>query len=1088
MYERRRSGDGYRRRGTRRGSVEEPEPVARHRDQFDAHPNPQPGNMNGWVDDHDDVEEEDDKNEDVDIEADDELEVEEAGVEPEAKGANVELEAEEPDGALEATIRTGSQRPFVVRDFPMGFHEAGEQERIREAELGTSRTEIALLGSEARIGKIEREILQHDLSSVEETLGNVVERLKVLESEENATLKKKLADKEMLLDLTRKLLPIFLQEDMDSDSVNMMAATKVPMLKPRLIENGHTLPKTQVVKGVTTLMPITSVEDKAQRRLEVKGRSTLMMGIPNEHQIKFNSIKDAKQLMEAIEKRFDLDTMSMGDLYNNLKVYEPKVKGMSSSNSSTQNMAFVSLSNNNSTNRAVNTAQAVNTDLGVSTAGTQVNTTNIDNLSDVVICAFLASQPNQCGLLQLPQRGHFARECRAPRSQDTKHKKSTRRIVPVETPALIALVSCDGLGGYDWSDQAKEGPNYALMAYTSTSSDSKIVDNYKKRLGYESYNAVPPPYIGNFIPPKPELSYIRLDEFAVKPIVENKSREEETKTVRKNPDAPIVEYWLSNDEEDNVTQPKTVKKIIKPSIPKIEFVKPRQQEKTARKNIKKVKHSYEEINEGYVTFGGNPKGGKTTSKDYEEINEGYVTFGGNPKGGKITSKDHLGKFNGKADEGFCVGYSMHGKAFRVFNIRKSIVEENLHIRFSEITSNVVGTKECDNAGQDRKEKKPVKDYIFLPLWTPDPLFSQDPKSSQNDRFQPLSDSGKKLMRIQEELLQFKLQEVWTLVDLPNKKRSIGTKWVFQNKKDERCIVIRNKARLVAHGHTQEEGIYYDEVFSPIARIEGIRLFLAYASFKDFVVYQMDVKSAFLYGKIKEEVYVCQPPGFEDLDFLDKVYKVKKHYVDYIMLLDHDMSTAYHPQTDGQSERTIQTLEDMLRACVIDFGNGWDKHLALAKFSYNNIYHASIKAAPFEALYGRKCRSPVCWSEVRDAQLTGLELIREMTEMIVQIKNRLLAARSRQKSYADVWRKPLEFEILSWIGPVAYKLDLPQELYGIHNTFHVSNLKKCLANEELVILLDEVKINDKLHFIKEPIEIMDREVEQLKQSRIPIVKV
>nr|GEV17458.1 putative reverse transcriptase domain-containing protein [Tanacetum cinerariifolium] len=124
----------------------------------------------------------------------------------------------------------------------------------------------------------------------------------------------------------------------------------------------------------------------------------------------------------------------------------------------------------------------------------------------------------------------------------------------------------------------------------------------------------------------------------------------------------------------------------------------------------------------------------------------------------------------------------------------------------------------------------------------------------------------------------------------------------------------------------------------------------------------------------------------------------------------DMSTAYHPQTDGQSERTIQTLEDMLRACVIDFGNGWDKHLALAKFSYNNIYHASIKAAPFEALYGRKCRSPVCWSEVRDAQLTGLELIREMTEMIVQIKNRLLAARSRQKSYADVWRKPLEFEV------------------------------------------------------------------------------
>ncbi|GJW22716.1 putative reverse transcriptase domain-containing protein [Tanacetum coccineum] len=235
----------------------------------------------------------------------------------------------------------------------------------------------------------------------------------------------------------------------------------------------------------------------------------------------------------------------------------------------------------------------------------------------------------------------------------------------------------------------------------------------------------------------------------------------------------------------------------------------------------------------------------------------------------------------------------------------------------------------------------------------------------------------------------------------------------------------------------------------------------------------------------------------------------------------DMSTAYHPETDGQSERTIQTLEDMLRACVIDFGSGWDKHLPLAEFSYNNSYHASIKAAPFEALYGRKCRSPVCWSEVGDAQLTGPEMIRETTEMIVQIKNRLLAARSRQKSYADVRRKPLEFKvgdkvmlkvspwkgvvqfgkrgklsphyigpfkILSKVGPVAYKLELPRELQGIHNTFHVSNLKKCLSDEELIIPLDEVRIDEKLHFIEEPIEIMDREVKQLKQSRIPIVKV
>nr|GFA56438.1 putative reverse transcriptase domain, ribonuclease H-like domain, aspartic peptidase domain protein [Tanacetum cinerariifolium] len=210
----------------------------------------------------------------------------------------------------------------------------------------------------------------------------------------------------------------------------------------------------------------------------------------------------------------------------------------------------------------------------------------------------------------------------------------------------------------------------------------------------------------------------------------------------------------------------------------------------------------------------------------------------------------------------------------------------------------------------------------------------------------------------------------------------------------------------------------------------------------------------------------------------------------------DISTAYHPQTDGQSKRTIQTLEDMLRAYVIDYGSGWDKHLPLAEFSYNNSYHASIKAAPFEALYGRRSRSHVCWSEVGDAQLTGPDMIHEMTEMIVQIKNRLLVARSRQRSYADVRRKPLEFEvgdkvmlkISPWKGPVAYKLDLPRELQGIHNTFHVSNLKKCLSDEDIIIPFDEVRIDEKLHFIKEPVEIMDREEKQLKQSRIPIVKI
>nr|GFA79469.1 putative reverse transcriptase domain, ribonuclease H-like domain, aspartic peptidase domain protein [Tanacetum cinerariifolium] len=215
-----------------------------------------------------------------------------------------------------------------------------------------------------------------------------------------------------------------------------------------------------------------------------------------------------------------------------------------------------------------------------------------------------------------------------------------------------------------------------------------------------------------------------------------------------------------------------------------------------------------------------------------------------------------------------------------------------------------------------------------------------------------------------------------------------------------------------------------------------------------------------------------------------------------------MSTAYHPKTDGHSERTIQTLEDMLCACAIDFVNGWVNHLPLVEFSYNNSYHASIKVAPFEALYGRKCRSPVCWTEVGEAQILSPELIQETTEKIVQIMQRMQAARDRQKSYANLKRKPMEFQVgdklspryvgtfkvLERVGDVAYKLNLLEELSRVHNTFYVSNLKKCHVDEPLAVPLDGLHFDDKLHFVEKPVEIMDREVKRLKQSRIPLVKV
>nr|GEX79005.1 reverse transcriptase domain-containing protein [Tanacetum cinerariifolium] len=166
----------------------------------------------------------------------------------------------------------------------------------------------------------------------------------------------------------------------------------------------------------------------------------------------------------------------------------------------------------------------------------------------------------------------------------------------------------------------------------------------------------------------------------------------------------------------------------------------------------------------------------------------------------------------------------------------------------------------------------------------------------------------------------------------------------------------------------------------------------------------------------------------------------------------DMSTAYHPETDGQSERTIQTLEDMLRAYAIDFGKGWVNHFPLVDFSYNNNYHASIKAAPVEALYGRK------W--------------------VVHFGNR----EKLNPRYVG------PFKVLEKVGDVDYKLDLPEDPSKVHNTFHVSNLKKCHADEPLAVPLDGLHFDDKLYFVEEPVEIMDREVKRLKRSQIPLVKV
>ncbi|GKB85383.1 putative ribonuclease H-like domain-containing protein [Tanacetum coccineum] len=598
------------------------------------------------------------------------------------------------------------------------------------------------------------------------------------------------------------------------------------------------------------------------------------------------------------------------------------------------------------------------------------------------------------------------------------------------------------------------------------------------------------------MPLTPDLSFTKLDEFVNDPVVDYckaMSSEEEPKIVKKNDDAPIIEEWVSDDEEEDVSQPKIEKRIVSPSIVKNEFVKSKQQQKTTRKTIKQGNLQMDLQDQGVIDSGCSRhiirnivdlknialKGGlsclfakatsdesklwhrrlghlnfktmnklvkgnlvrglpsklfendqtciacqkgkqhraSTTKDETSGILKSFITGIENlvdhkvkvircDNGTEFKNKemnltlieatrtmladfrlpttfrqkqlillamcpvtilntiDHLGKFDGKADESFFVGYSLNSKAFRVFNSRPRIVEENLHIRINESTPNVVGS------GPDW-----LFDIDALTRTINYKPIVADPKSSHNDGSKPSSDDGKKVDKdprkdsecndqekednvnrtnnvnaagtnevnaiggkISIKLLfdpNMPALEDYSIFDFSrndeddgseadmnnldttiqvspnpttrihkdhpldqvignlqsatqirkmlknleehgkNPKRAIGTKWVFRNKKDERGIVIRNKARLVAQGYTQEKEIDYDEVFAPVARIEAIRLFLAYASFKDFVVYQMDVKSAFLYGKIEEEVYVCQPPGFEDPDFPDRVYKVEK---------------------------------------------------------------------------------------------------------------------------------------------------------------------------------------------------------------------
>nr|GEY60085.1 putative ribonuclease H-like domain-containing protein [Tanacetum cinerariifolium] len=906
----------------------------------------------------------------------------------------------------------------------------------------------------------------------------------------------------VVLDLSKVPNPLFSLRDKDlfkSKDLQVVSEPSEGTLNKKthyslweVILNGDSSPPTIIIDGPIQIIAPTTAEQRLAKKSELKARGTLLMALLDNHQLKFNIHKDAKSLMEAIEKRF-------GD-NEDLKQINP------------DNLEEIDLKWQITmlTMRARRFLKRTRKNLGA-------------NGSDVIGFDMSKVECYNCH-----RRGHFAREYISPR--DNRNKEATRRLVPTK---------------------AEEEPNnYELMAYASLELHSHESDNnvpkHPKNDRYmtaKGYHVVPPPYTRTFMPPKPDLvfndtlntSETLVNVFQVESSI-NKPSKDMSKTHRSV--VPIIKDWISDSEDETEIEsmPKHKESSFVPSsehvktprefVKKVEHLKqaeslrrynqkpvstvvpqstvksPRpvkhvvnkahspirrpinQRSTTKHRNFNKqvttVKvnkvnvvqgtkgnaekasanwvaiHNFEEINRGYVAFRGNPKGDTeclVLSSDYKLPDKNHVllrvprennmynvdlknvvpsgdltclfakatldesnlwhrrlghinfkTVNKLIKGNlvkilpsKIFENNHtcvacqkgkqhrasypLGKFDGKADEGFLAGYFINSNAFRVFNSRTKIVQETLHIFFLESKSNVAGirpkwlfdidtlTKSMnyqpvvaknqpnDNAGikkilmqtvnkkHDEKAKRDAKGKshvdsptgvrglrtefeeflqtsltgLMLPSDTVvSPNFEiaikslfVDPSKYLDDPDMPeLEDivysNGEEdvgaeadLSNLEKNILVSPIlttkvhkdhpvnqiigdlnsapqtRSMTRMVkeqDLPKGKRAIGSKWVFRNKKDKRGIMIKNKARLVAQGHTQEEGINYDEVFAPVAWIEAIWLFLAYASFMGFMVYQMDVKSGFLYGTIEKEVYVYQPPRFEDPD---KVYKVVK---------------------------------------------------------------------------------------------------------------------------------------------------------------------------------------------------------------------
>nr|GEW15797.1 putative reverse transcriptase domain-containing protein [Tanacetum cinerariifolium] len=1135
---------------------------------FDAHPNPHLGNINGWVHDDDDVEEEDDQNEDVDIKEDDdaeiifpyeagvEPEVEEADVEPEveetgdkpkAEGANVELEAEEPDGELEPTIRTCSQRPFA---------------RIREAESETSRTKIALLGSEAKIGKMEREILHQDLSGVEETLGKVMERLKVLKSEENATLKKKLAEKEGAVpklpsddegsEHPRKMPKKSDKDERPSDPLGS-GGTGGNADETSVRGAGPTIPElTRVKFGMATLRGraltwwngrTKAMGIKATNNTPWSEPATINDGVRLAYQLARKLIQDkADEATEGEKRKGEGDRGSHGDNRREHNRCQNQRRGNAGA------MTNDAPINDETCQKFKNKRHAGdcwkkkdcpklgrNRQGGNNRGGVyQLGAVNAQEDPKVVTGTFLLNN-------------HYATvlfDSGADRSFVSTKFSTLINIKHVEIDTSYEVELADGK--IVSTNNVLKGCTLNLLNH-SFPIDLMVIE-------LESFDVV----IGMYWLSKYDAA-ILCGEKKVRISLKNKAliiEGDRNQSRLKIISCIKARKYIENGCDGflaQVTETVFKEKRVKDVLVICDFPEVFPKDLPGLPPLRQVEFRIDLIPDATpvarAPYRLAPFELKELSEQLKELSKkGFIRPSSSPWGAPVL-------FVKKKDGSFCLcidywelnklmiknkyplpriddlfnqlqGSSVYSK----IDLRSGY--HQLRIREEDIPITAFRTRYGHYEFQSKnKEEHGEHLKTILKLLKDEKLYAKFSKCDfwlNTIQFlgHVINSSG-----IHVDPAKIEAIKNWAAPTTPTETRNNEENYTTHDLELGAVVFALRLWRHYLYGtkcivYTNHKSLQYilDQKELNMRKRRWIELLSDYDCKIHYHPGKPNVVADALSRKDKEPIRVrvlvvtihnhlpkqirnaqdkaCEKENISAEGFVvNEKFKTKKlaqlylkeiickHEVPVSIISDRDpifasrfwrslqeslgkivdMSTAYHPQTDGQSERTIQTMEDMLHA------------------------------------------SPVCWSEVGDAQLTGPELIRETMEMIVQIKNRLLAARSRQKTYADIRRKPLEFKpwkgvirfrkqgklspryirpfkILSRIGLVAYKLDLPQELHGKHNTFHVSNLKKCLADEELVIPLEEVKIDDKFHIIEEPVEIIDREVKQLKQSWIPIVKV